>query len=198
MDGGTNTPTGRVAWTILGVANDIRSDGTNTFAKEIMRLISQSRETRDQSERMGDILGIMRQLLSCMRDITSKQKNIALPVKDGIIVLTAVTEAMDEIRTAVIQKTQGQTAANKINGAALTQMPKERVEGKTATPIIKRRLGDSPVQDSPSKIWKKEEESDATRTGGDYGFSTATAGQEGGEGEPSAMTMCYLHNVNGE
>ena len=77
-----------------------------------------------------------------MRDIASKPRNIALPVKDGIIILTAATEAMDEIRPAVIQKTQGQTAANKINGAALTQVSKERAEGQTATPIRKRRVGD--------------------------------------------------------
>ena len=119
MDRGMNTPTDRVVQTILDVANDIRSDGTNTFAQEITRLISESRETRDPSERMGDILGIMRQLLSCIRDMTSKQKNIAMSVKDGIIILTAATEAMDEIRPAVIQKTQGQTAANERNGVAL-------------------------------------------------------------------------------
>ena len=63
IDGGTNTPTDRVTRTILGVANAIRSDATNTFAQEITRFMSESRETRDQSERMGDILGIMRQLL---------------------------------------------------------------------------------------------------------------------------------------
>ena len=71
---------------------------------------------------MRYILGIMRQLLSCMQDITSKQKNIALQVKDGRIIVTAATEAMDETRPAVIEKTQGQTAANKRNGAALTQV----------------------------------------------------------------------------
>ena len=58
MNGETNTPTDREARTILDVANDIRSDGTNTFAQEMARLVSESRETRDQSKRMGEILGI--------------------------------------------------------------------------------------------------------------------------------------------
>ena len=95
MDGGTNTPTDRVAHKILDVANDIRSDGTNTFTQEMTLLISESREARDQSEGTGDILGIMRQLLSCMWDMTSKQKNIVMPVNDGIIMLSAATKAMD-------------------------------------------------------------------------------------------------------
>ena len=82
-----NTPTDRVSRTILDVANDIRSDGTRTFAQEITRLISESRDARDQSERMGEILHVMKRLLSCMRDMTAKQKNIAMPVKDGVIVL---------------------------------------------------------------------------------------------------------------
>ena len=43
-ESGANTPTDRVSRTILGVANDIRSDGTRTFAQEITRLISESRD----------------------------------------------------------------------------------------------------------------------------------------------------------
>ena len=51
---------------------------------------------------MGEILDVMKRLLSFMRDITSNQKNIAMPVKDREIVLTAAAEAMDEVRSAAI------------------------------------------------------------------------------------------------
>ena len=40
-ESGTNTPTDRASRTILDVANDIRSDGTRTFAQDI---VEQSRE----------------------------------------------------------------------------------------------------------------------------------------------------------
>ena len=93
-ESGANTPTNRASRTILDVANDIRSDGIRTFAQDITRLISESRDARDQSERMGEILDVMKRLLSCMRDLTAKQKNIAMPVKDGVIVLIATAESM--------------------------------------------------------------------------------------------------------
>ena len=118
MDGGTNTSTAPVARTTLDMANDIKSDRTNAFAQEMTRLISESRETRDQLERMGDILGIIRRLLSCIWGMPSKQKNIAKPAKDGIIILTTSTEAIDKIRPAAIQRTQGQMAASRRNGVA--------------------------------------------------------------------------------
>ena len=59
---------------------------------------------------MGEILDVMKHLLSCMRDLTAKQKYITMPVKDGVIVLIAAAEAMDEVRSAAIQRTR-RTAA---------------------------------------------------------------------------------------
>ena len=46
-ESGANTPTDRASRTILDVANDIRSDGTRTFAQDITRLISESRDAQD-------------------------------------------------------------------------------------------------------------------------------------------------------
>ena len=59
---------------------------------------------------MGEILDVIKRLLSCMRDMTSKQKNIAMPVKDGVIVLI-------EVRSATIQSTR-RTAAKERNEEA--------------------------------------------------------------------------------
>ena len=95
-ESGANTPTDRVARAILDEANAIKSNGTRTFAQNITRLISESRDVWDQSDRMGEILDVMKRLLSCIRDMTSKQRNIAMPVKDGVIVLIAAAEAMDD------------------------------------------------------------------------------------------------------
>ena len=151
-ESGANTPTDRVSRTILDVANDIRSDGTRTFAQEITRLISESRDARDQSERMGEILHVMKRLLSCMRDMTAKQKNIAMPVKDGVIVLIAAAEAMDEVRSSTIQPHK--TARKQTNEEA--PVISDRAAG-IATPGRKRRLRDSPMQNSPSKRGKTDQ-----------------------------------------
>ena len=138
-ESGANTPTDRASRTILDVANDIRSDETRTFAQDTTRLISESRDARDQSERMREILDVMKRLLSCMRDLTAKQKNIAMPVKDGVIVLIAAAEAMDEVRSAAIQPTRRTAAKERKEEAPVIR---DRAEGM-ATPARKRRLRDS-------------------------------------------------------
>ena len=118
MEGRANTLTDRVARTILDVANDSTSDGTSTFAQKMTRLIGECRDTWNQSERMRDILGVIKCLRGCMRDMTSKYINIAMPINDGIIVLTAAVEAINEIRSAATKSIQGGTAADKTNEEA--------------------------------------------------------------------------------
>ena len=49
-----------------------------------------------------------------MRNMTSKQKNIAMPVKDGVIVLIAAAEAMDKARSAAIQPTRRTVAKERM------------------------------------------------------------------------------------
>ena len=132
---------------------------------------------------MGEILHVMKRLLSCMRDMTAKQKNIAMPVKDGVIVLIAAAEAMDEVRSSTIQPHK--TARKQTNEEA--PVISDRAAG-IATPGRMRRLRDSPMQNSPSKrgktdqnvftIGHKEEEDDEARYGEYHGPPTAAAGQE--------------------
>ena len=83
-----------------------------------------------------------------------------MPVKDGVIVLIATAEAKDEVRSAAIQPTRRTAAKERKEEAPVIR---DRAEAM-ATSSRNRRLRHSPVQDSPSKRGRTDQN----------GFTTVT------------------------